>query len=68
MKGLSQFYLLIRFWHQTGDIFVAIQELLKVFITDNKFLCFSQGIITTVLPFNEQALEHLKTKGTLVRF
>lgn len=68
MTGQSQFYLLIRFWYQTGDISVAIQKLLKFFITDNKFLCFSQGIITTVLPFNEQALEHLRAKSTLVRF
>lgn len=63
-KGQFQFYLLIRFWYQAGNIFVAIQELFKVFIADNKFLCFSQGILTSVLPFNEQTLEYLKTKDT----
>jgi len=47
---------------------MAIQEQFKVFIADNKFLCFSQGILTSVLPFDEQALEYLKTEGTWLRF
>lgn len=52
-------YLFIGFWNQAANAAVTLKEVLKLFFTDNKSLCFSKAVLSCIFPVNQQALKHL---------
>jgi len=54
----------VRLGNQTAQRAMAVDKRLKLVVGDDKLLGVAQRLLTCVLTFNHQALEHLYTAAT----